>query len=113
MSSARLDAGNKIIAAQNRALAKAHAALKGITRNAIIADEWLVPVRTAIAEIEGRASPNNESPDRTFAGVLRVMADGLSARVKTHTNDSIGGCHAKSRKAREATTSAQRSKLSS
>jgi hypothetical protein len=30
------------------------AALKGISRNAAIADEWLVPVRAAIAELEGR-----------------------------------------------------------
>jgi hypothetical protein len=52
MSDTRLDAANQIIAAQNRALAKAHAALKAISRNAAIADEWLVAVHATIAEIE-------------------------------------------------------------
>jgi hypothetical protein len=56
MSEARLAAANRIIAAQVRALAKAHAALKGISRNTAIGDEWLVPVHAAIAEIEGRAA---------------------------------------------------------
>jgi hypothetical protein len=64
MSDARLAAANRIIAAQNRALAKAHAALTAISRNPATADEWLVPVHTAIAEIEGsranaRAPINN------------------------------------------------------
>jgi hypothetical protein len=56
MSDPRLAAANRIIALQVCALAKAHAALKGISRNAAIADEWLVPVHAAIAEIEGRAA---------------------------------------------------------
>jgi hypothetical protein len=59
MSDARLAAANRIIAAQLRALAKAHSALKGISRNAVVADEWLVPVHAAIAEIEGRTSPRD------------------------------------------------------
>jgi hypothetical protein len=62
MSDSRLAAANRIIAEQGRALAKAHAALKGISRNTAIADEWLVPVYAAIAEIEGRAAqPRRES----------------------------------------------------
>jgi hypothetical protein len=56
MSDLRLAAANRIIASQVRALAKAHAALKGISRNASIAEEWLIPVHAAIAEIDGRAS---------------------------------------------------------
>jgi len=57
----RLAAANGIIDAQNHALAKAHAALKEISRNAAIAEEWLIPVHAAIAEIEGRTSPCNTS----------------------------------------------------
>jgi hypothetical protein len=75
MSDARLAAANRIIAKQVRVLAKARAALKGISRNAAIADEWLVPVHAAIAELEGRASPDDVSLDRTLAIVLRVMAE--------------------------------------
>jgi hypothetical protein len=56
MSDPRLAAANRIIAEQCHVLAKAHAALKQISRNAAIADEWLVPIYAAIAEIEGRAS---------------------------------------------------------
>jgi hypothetical protein len=76
MTDPRLTTANRIITAQNRALAKAHAALKGVSRNAAIADEWLVPVRAAIAELEGRALPDDVSLDRTLAIVLRVMAEG-------------------------------------
>jgi len=76
MSDPRLVAANRIIAAQCRALAKAHAALKGISRNAAIDDEWLVPVHAAIAEIEGRAPPSDVNLDRTLAIVLHVMAEG-------------------------------------
>ena len=76
MSNPRLAAANRIIAAQNRALAKAHAALKDISRNTAIADERLGAVRAAIAEIEGRATPSDASLDRTLAIVLRVMAEG-------------------------------------
>jgi hypothetical protein len=76
MSAARIAAANRIIAAQGRALAKAHAALKGVSRNAAIADEWLVPVHAAIAEIEGRATSRDASLDRTLAIVLHVMAEG-------------------------------------
>ena len=60
MSDPRLAAANRLIAEQCRALAKAHAALKGISRNAAIADEWLVLVHAAIAEIEGRAAWTND-----------------------------------------------------
>ena len=74
MSDARVAAANRIIAAQVRALAKAHAALTAISRNAAIADEWLVPVHAAIAEIEGRTTPVDL--DRTLAIVLHVMAEG-------------------------------------
>jgi hypothetical protein len=76
MSDARLAAANRIIAAQVRALATAHAALKAISRNAAIDDEWLVPVHAAIAEIEGRAPPDDVNLDRTLAIVLHVMAEG-------------------------------------
>jgi hypothetical protein len=76
MSDARLAAANRIIAAQVRALAKAHAALKGISRNAAIADEWLVPVHAAIAEIEGRVTPSDVNLDRPLALVLHIMAKG-------------------------------------
>jgi len=76
MSDPRLAAAAHIIAEQNRALAKAHAALKGISRNAAIAEEWLVPVHAAIAEIEGRATPGDVNLDRTLAVVLRVMTEG-------------------------------------
>ena len=76
MTDPRLATANRIIAAQNRALAKAHAALKKVSRNAAIADEGLIPVHTGIAELEGRTSPDDESLDRTLAIVLRVMAEG-------------------------------------
>ena len=76
MSDPRLAAANRIIAAQNRVLAKAHAALTSISRNTAIADEWLVPVHAAIAEIEGCAPARDASLDRTLAIVLHVMAEG-------------------------------------
>jgi len=76
MSDPRLAAANRLIDAQNHALAKAHAALKAISRNAAIADEWLVPVHAAIAEIEGRtARPRDANLDRTLALILHVMAE--------------------------------------
>ncbi len=76
MSDPRLAAANRIIAAQNRALAKAHAALKEISRNTGITDGQLGVVDAAIAEIEGRATTSDASLDRTLAIVLHVMADG-------------------------------------
>ena len=76
VSDPRLVIANQIIAAQVRALAKAHAALKEISRNAAVADERLGVVNAAIAEIEGRATPSDASLDRTLAIVLRVMAEG-------------------------------------
>jgi hypothetical protein len=76
MSAARLAAANRIIAAQVRALAKAHAALTAISRNPALADECLTPVHAAIAEIEGRAPPSDINLDRTRAVVLCVMAEG-------------------------------------
>jgi hypothetical protein len=76
MSDPRLTAANRIIAAQNRVLAKAYAALRDVNHNGAVADEQLRIVRAAIAELEGHTSPDDESLDQTLATVFHIMAEG-------------------------------------
>jgi hypothetical protein len=76
MAEQLLAAAHRIIARQNRALAKAHAALTAISRNAAIDHEWLVPVHAAIAEIEGRSTSDDIEFDQTLTVIRNVMTEG-------------------------------------